>query len=252
MKKYFKLLFVALFATMTIALTACGDDEPTLPDKEINTDNTGGSTNPELPNDNEDNDDNNDNNDNGDNVDNEIENSKEEDGYGDPAYASKYENNPDYFGFITVYNDEGNVLYTRDVYSAGYYFYKTDIDDKYATLLLRAYVESDGSLSDGIDHVYKNANTINEIYIQDHLTRIPIGKIANHGYAYFTTFKKEGGHYIINSVRGWFDDGDVEVVYVKNEYIIVKFTNCQMEMSGKNWGRFNGEIKFELKPGSFF
>ena len=37
MKKYLSLLFVALFATMSFALTSCGDDEPNDPNNDTAT-----------------------------------------------------------------------------------------------------------------------------------------------------------------------------------------------------------------------
>lgn len=205
-----------VLSTMSFSLVSCGDDDE--PSEENNK--TEGTNNKE---------------------------------YGDPAYGTKYDSDPEYCGSITVYDETGKISYSRDVSSAGYYFYKKDIEDEYANLVIRAYFKSEGSPQDGMDYIYKNKNTLAEIFLRDQLQRITLGDISNYGDANLVTFIKEGTGYLIYNIPGKFNNGEVSVVYIKsNKYIVVKFNNCKIEVSGSDCGYFNGEIKFELKPYSFF
>lgn len=149
-------------------------------------------------------------------------------------------------GSLTVYGSDGDLLYTREVYDAGYCVSKADYDDP-ATLYLRATFKNEGSTSNTSFLI--NEGRFSEITLQTvGVGRLVPGPIASSGNVEVNHFTSaSGGRWDWSENRGYFE-GSAEITSVEsNRYVTVRFTDCVCHVDGASGHRFSGSIKFPLR-----
>lgn len=160
-------------------------------------------------------------------------------------------------GTIRVTDDDGK-SYNRHIQDAGYLALSSDINEL-PTLTLSAFFKNEGNASN--KSILINDRRISQLNVVVYdLKRLAVGNIADGGTVKVNYFLNDGnGYYDWSSQEGYFS-GDVRITKFKaNKYIMVSFTNCEFSTSStyspqstRTKGTFSGNIKFPLRPMSFF
>lgn len=160
-------------------------------------------------------------------------------------------------GSIRVTDDDGK-SYNRQIQGAGYLAWSSDINEL-PTLTLSAFFKNEGDASN--KSILINDRRISQLNVVVYdLKRLAVGNIADGGTVKVNYFLNDGnGYYDWSSQEGYFS-GDVRITKFKaNKYIMVSFANCEFSTSStyspqstRTKGSFSGNIKFPLRPMSFF
>lgn len=160
-------------------------------------------------------------------------------------------------GSIRVTDDDGK-SYNRQIKDAGYLAWSTDINEL-PTLTLSAFFKNEGD--DSNKSILINDRRISQLNVVVYdLKKLAVGKIADGGTVKVNCFINDGnGYYDWSSQEGYFS-GNVRITkFDANKYITVSFTNCEFGTSStyspqstRTKGSFSGNIKFPLRPMSFF
>lgn len=160
-------------------------------------------------------------------------------------------------GSIRVTDDDGK-SYNHQIQDAGYLAWSSDINEL-PTLTLSAFFKNEGDASN--KSILINDRRISQLNVVVYdLKKLAVGKIADGGTVKVNYFLNDGnGYYDWLSQEGYFS-GDVRITKFKaNKYIMVSFANCEFSTSStyspqstRTKGSFSGNIKFPLRPMSFF
>ena len=160
-------------------------------------------------------------------------------------------------GSIRVTDDDGK-SYNRQIQGAGYLAWSSDINEL-PTLTLSAFFKNEGDASN--KSILINDRRISQLNVVVYdLKRLAVCNIADGGTVKVNYFLIDGnGYYDWSSQEGYFS-GDVRITKFKaNKYIMVSFANCEFSTSStyspqstRTKGSFSGNIKFPLRPMSFF
>lgn len=147
-------------------------------------------------------------------------------------------------GELSVYNEDGTLLYVSRVKNAGYIIWTTDLSMSDATISFKAVLYPNNGLNTSEKLTSISLNPPAGDYLS-------IGKISNSGEIEFTHYhyNRQGYYEEITNIK-WFD-GEVAIESIEtNRYITLVFSNCRNIISPKVI--FNGKIKFPIRKKEFF
>lgn len=148
-------------------------------------------------------------------------------------------------GSLTIYNPDGDVMQIRQVEDAGFLIHDEDPILSFMVIL------KDGGDPYELSFVSINDNMLHYVTSGIHIQKVEIGELLDVGDVKVNHFYQKNKEWWLDYARGYFR-GSVSIVDFSTNYITLKFTDCEIEVSGKKLGYFSGEVKCGMRRMSFF